>query len=80
MDAESGPSTQQKPGRMDTKTYYFTTFNSSMNIICHTLIGIVVGVVVVYSLTLPSGKTKDHIILCVVGVSISFCVNNLYFY
>lgn len=67
MDAESGPSTQQKPGRMDTKTYYYTTFNSSLNIICHTLIGIVVGVVVVYSLTLPSGKTKDHIILCVVG-------------
>lgn len=78
MDAESGA--QQKPGRMDTKTYYFTTFNSSMNIICHTLIGIVVGVVVVYSLTLPSGKTKDHIILCVVGVSISFYINNLYFY
>lgn len=78
MDAESGA--QQKPGRMDTKTYYFTTFNSSMNIICHTLIGIVVGVVVFYALTLPSGKTKDHIILCVVGVSISFYINNLYFY
>ncbi|XP_022826722.1 uncharacterized protein LOC111356551 [Spodoptera litura] len=67
MDTESGTTTQQRAGRMDSKTYYFTTFNSSLNIICHTLIGIVVGVIVTYGLTLPSGKTKDHIILCVLG-------------
>ncbi|XP_013172799.1 PREDICTED: uncharacterized protein LOC106121626 [Papilio xuthus] len=49
--------------------YNLYIFSSTLNLIAHLLIGVVVGVAVLFSLRngLPLGATPLHIILCVIG-------------
>lgn len=54
--------------------YGLKVFQSSLNLLAHVLIGATVGISVLFSLQngLPMGATRLHILLCVLGVSISF--------
>ncbi|XP_014358853.2 uncharacterized protein LOC106711131 [Papilio machaon] len=49
--------------------YNLYIFSSTLNLLAHILIGVVVGVAVLFSLRngLPLGSTPMHIILCVIG-------------
>lgn len=50
--------------------YRFKTFQSSMNLLAHLLIGIVTGASLLFAFRngLPLGSTPLHIVLCVLGV------------
>ena len=84
MDTENGVQSKPGPKALTGKAYYLKTFHVSMNLLCHILVGIIVGVniVFVFRLPLPLGKTPLHIVLCVLGVSVFFyifypvCKNN----
>lgn len=53
--------------------YGLKVFQSSLNLLAHILIGATVGISVLFSFQngLPLGATMAHILLCVLGVSIS---------
>ncbi|XP_022112387.2 uncharacterized protein LOC110991358 [Pieris rapae] len=49
--------------------YALKIFQATLNILSHLLIGLVVGICLIFSLRngLPLGSTPQHIILCVIG-------------
>lgn len=68
------------------ENYKLKIFHSSLNILTHTLIGAVTGISLFYAFRngIPLGATPLHIVLCVVGVSVSiselcFCLRFLAF-
>ncbi|KAJ8719598.1 hypothetical protein PYW08_011773 [Mythimna loreyi] len=65
MDTENGVRSNKLTG----SSYHFRTFQVSMNLLSHILVGIIVGVnlVFVFRLPTPLGDTPQHIVLCVLG-------------
>ncbi|PZC77754.1 hypothetical protein B5X24_HaOG202998 [Helicoverpa armigera] len=68
MDTENGREAKLA-APLDKNEYHLKTFQISLNLFAQLLIGIVVGVLLVFALKdgLPSNKTFIHIILCVLG-------------
>nr|XP_049700196.1 probable transmembrane reductase CYB561D1 isoform X3 [Helicoverpa armigera] len=68
MDTENGREAKLS-APLDKNEYHLKTFQISLNLFAQLLIGIVVGVILVFALKdgLPSNKTFIHIILCVLG-------------
>lgn len=54
------------------ESYKLKIFNSSLNILTHTLIGAVTGILLFFAFSngIPLGATRLHIVLCVIGVSV----------
>lgn len=69
-DAENATGVERK--QASNGEYHLKTFQSSLNLLAHTLVGIVVGVSIVFAFRsgLPLGATPIHIVLCVIGVSV----------
>lgn len=63
------------PGEVENNgdNYYLKIVQSSLNLLAHTLIGIVVGISIIFSFRfgMPLGSMPLHVVLCVIGVSIS---------
>lgn len=78
MAAPSAPEAESK------NLYRMRTFQSTLNLLAHILIGIVVGSCLLFSFRngLPIGATPVHIVLCVLGVSfkiVFFLISQLAF-
>ncbi|KAJ8720222.1 hypothetical protein PYW07_012265 [Mythimna separata] len=65
MDTENGLQSKKLTGA----SYHFRTFQVSLNLLSHVLVGIIVGInlVFVFRLPLPLSETPQHIVLCVLG-------------
>lgn len=57
--------------KVEGASYALKIFQATLNILSHLLIGLVVGICLIFSLRngLPLGATPQHIVLCVIGVS-----------
>uniref|UniRef100_A0A2A4JQ72 ascorbate ferrireductase (transmembrane) n=1 Tax=Heliothis virescens TaxID=7102 RepID=A0A2A4JQ72_HELVI len=69
MDSENGISTRSGPKPFDKNEYRLKTFQVSLNLLTHILIGIIVGVALTFACRggLPLNTTSLHIVLCVIG-------------
>lgn len=69
MDTENGIQSKPGPAPLTGAAYHLRTFQVSLNLLSHILVGIIVGVILVFVFRLPKpiGDTPIHIILCVLG-------------
>ncbi|PZC77755.1 hypothetical protein B5X24_HaOG202999 [Helicoverpa armigera] len=69
MDSENGIATKSDPKPFDKNEYRLKTFQISLNLLSHILIGIIVGVAITFACRggLPLNATSIHIVLCVIG-------------
>ncbi|KAJ8719599.1 hypothetical protein PYW08_011774 [Mythimna loreyi] len=65
MDTENGVQSKKLSGA----SYHIRTFHVSMNLLSHILVGIIVGInlIFVFRLPTPLSATPQHIVLCVLG-------------
>lgn len=68
----------QQVTKENTNNYALNIFQSSMNLLAHILIGAVVGVSIIYSFRGELSAFYLHIVLCVIGVSITFIFHFFY--
>lgn len=71
-EAMNGPKTEDS----GTDSYPLRIFQSTLNLLAHVLIGIVVGVCIMFAFRngVPTGSTNVHIVFCVIGVSITIII------